>query len=526
MKQLHSIVIMLLIAVSSIAQEKLPVLAPYNSQNMRDCYLDTSNQHTALKNIIHIDSSTLYTLRDSSKRSLLHRKLFKEHLLEFRQPDYNVFIDFLPDFQLGRSSNGRNTWLNTRGARVQANIGNNLYFESYFYENQGVFPVYIDSFVAKRRIVPGQGEAKRNIKRVFDFAYVNALLSYTPNKFLNLTMGYGTNSFGDGYRSMLLSDFSFSYPYLRITGTLGRIQYTSMWAQFIDLADHTFGEAYDGIGYPKKWGVFHFLDWKVSRKLTIGLYEAVIWPDTDTAGRKRGFDWSYMNPIIFLRPAEFSSGSSDNSLLGLNIKYELYPNIITYGQFLLDEFKMKEVLKGNGWWGNKWSTQIGFRTFNTFKVPRLDMQAELNIARPFTYSYSNTRANYAHYNQSLAHPMGANFHEVLGIVSYTYKRWFAQCQINYANYGLDYDSEISYGQDIFKSYTNRINEYGNTIGQGLNTEFLYSKGTLAYILNPKYNLRLEISAAKRHETNIQSTKNEFIFSIGLRSSFRQLYYDF
>lgn len=528
MKQISWITTLILLAVPAIAQEKLPVISPYNALNKREFYLDPINHHTALNPILHEDSSTLYTSTDSVRRGWLHRKFFKEHLFDFRNPDFNVFIDFLPDFQIGKSNQNKTTWLNTRGARLQANIGKNFYFETSFYENQGVFPVYIDSFVRKRRNIPGQGEIKYSdiIGKGYDFSYVNALLSYKSGKYLNFTLGYGTNSIGDGYRSLLLSDIGFSYPYLKITGTLGNVQYTSMWAQFIDQQGVSFAQAYEGIGYNKKWGVFHFLDWNVSKKITLGVFEAIIWPDADTSGRKRGFDWSYMNPIIFLRPAEYSLGSSDNSMIGLSAKYKIFPKLTIYSQFLLDEFKIKELFSTDGWWGNKWSTQLGFRSFDLFKVPKLDLQGEFNIVRPYTYSYSNTRANYAHYNQSLAHPMGANFREVLGIASYTYKRWYFKGQLNYANYGLDYDQQTSYGQDIFKPYTHRISEYNNRIAQGLKTNFFYGQGTVAFVLNPKNNLRLELSAAQRYEKNVLETNKEFIFSFGLRSTFRQFYYDF
>jgi hypothetical protein len=470
----------------------------------------------------------MYTITDTTKRTWFHRKLFKEHLFEIRQPEYNVFIDFLPDFQIGRSNRDKTLWLNTRGAKVQANIGKSFYFETSFYENQGVFPVYLDSFVARRRVIPGQGEPKiTQIGKSYDFAYVNALLSYTPNKYLNFTLGYGNNNFiGDGYRSLILSDISFSYPYLKITGTLGQFQYTSMWAQFMDLSNKTFGQAYDDIGYDKKWGVFHFLDWNVNRKLSIGVFDAVIWPNGDSAGRKRGFDWTYMNPVIFLRPAESSAGSSDNAMIGGTIKYKLSPKTTVYGQMVLDEFRLKEMFSSKGWWGNKWSTQLGFRSFDLFKVPKLDLQGELNIVRPYTYSFRNGQGNYAHYNQSLAHPMGANFKEVLGIASYTYKRWYLRGQLTFAQYGLDPNAEQNYGGDIFKPYTTRLQDYGNKIGQGIKTDFFYGQGTVAFVLNPKYNLRVELSAASRQEKNELGTNREFIFSFGFRSTFRQLYYDF
>lgn len=516
-----------LLVLSAISQEKLPVVLPYNHLNIRELYLDSINRHTALKPILHEDSSTMYTIRDSTKRSWLHRKLFKEHLFEIRHQDYNIFVDFLPDFQLGRSNSNQTLWLNTRGASVTGNIGKKFYFESYFFENQGDLPLYLDKFAATQRVIPGQGETKVSKNgKVFDYSYVNAMISYTPSQYLNFTLGYGTNSFGDGYRSMLLSDISFSYPYLKLTGTLGQFQYTSLWAQFMDLSSKSFNQAYEDMGYNKKWGVFHFLDWNVSKKVTIGLFDAVIWPDRDSLGQKRGFDWTYLNPIIFLRPAEHSVGSSDNALVGLNVKYKISPKTVSYMQLMLDEFRLKEFFGGDGWWGNKWAAQAGFRTFDLFKINKLDLQGELNISRPYTYSFRNGMGNYAHYNQSLAHPLGANFLEALGIATYSCKNWYFRGQLTYASYGLDQIPEENYGKDIFKSYNQRTGDYGIKFRQGLKTDLLFGQGTIAYVLNPKYNLRLEASAAARQEKNSLGTNREFIFSFGLRSTFRQFYYDF
>lgn len=507
--------------------------APYNYTNLRDAYLGEWNNHTAFKTILRNDIDSVLSPRKTSFGRWIYRKIFCEHLVEVYQPGFNVFFDLHADLNVGRStrSGRKNTWLNTRGASVQGNIGKHLYFESYFFENQGAFPSYLDSFIRRHRVVPGQGEV-REFKggRAFDYAYVTAMLSYTPSNLLNLTMGYGSNSIGDGYRSLILSDVPFSYPYLKATLKLGNVQYSSMWAQFQDLKSLGFGQAEQDAGYYKKWGVFHFLDWNINKKITVGLFDAVMWNDYDTTSRrKRGFDWTYMNPIIFLRPAEFSVGSSDNAMIGLNVKYKVLPKVTTYGQFVLDEFKLSEFFgsNGKGWWANKWGMQLGFRSFDLFKVKKLDFQGEYNVVRPYTYSFRNSFANYAHYNQSLAHPLGANFQEVLGIASYTYKRWYLRGQLTYANYGLDQDDATNWGKDIiFKDYTTRQREYGNKIGQGLKTDLVYATGSLAYVFNPKYNLRLEASITHRQEKNSAFTNKETIFQFGLRTSFRQFYYDF
>lgn len=483
---------------------------------------DTNNYHSSLRDYMVQPTFELPQGDTTRKRSWFHRVLLKEHLLEFNKDDYEFYGDFLPDLMIGRSNDNGTTWLNTRGAQVGGRIGKNFTFRSEFYENQGKFPKYLDAYGRANQIVPGQGEWKDYSNgKAFDFAYASALLNYQAGKYLTFQLGYDRNFIGDGYRSMLLSDNSFNYPFLKVVANVGRVQYTTMWAQFIDMKYPK--ASYDN-GYRKKWGVFNYLDWNVSKKLSIGLFASIIWQDSDSLG-KRGFDVSYLNPIVFLRPVEFSVGSADNALLGFNIKYAVNHNSAFYGQFLLDEFKLKEVFGGKGWWANKFAGQVGFRSNNIFKVPHLNILTEVNAARPFTYSQRTTLNNYGHYNQPLAHPLGANFVEWVTIADYQYKRWFVRGQVNVSRYGLD-SSATNYGKDIFKSYFTRTPDYGNKIGQGVGTTLVYLQGTLAFLLNPKNNLRIEASVIGRQEKNDLGKSRDLIFQIGLRSTFRQFYYDF
>ena len=454
------------------------------------------------------------------KKSWLYRKLLREHLLEISEDDYSFYASILPDLLVGRSNDNGTVWVNTRGVVVGGRIGKNLTVRSEFYENQAKFPSYLDAYGRANRIVPGQGEWKPYKDKYFDFAYSSALIDYKAGKYFDFQLGYDRNFIGDGYRSMLLSDASFNYPFLKIIANIGRVQYTTMWAQFIDMQYPK--ASYDN-GYRKKWGVFNYLDWNVSKKFSVGLFEAVIWQDSDSTG-KRGFDASYINPIVFLRPVEFSVGSPDNALLGFNLKYAPSLNSTFYGQFILDEFKFDEVTSGKGWWGNKFGGQVGFRSNNILHVPHLNVLTEVNAARPYTYSQRTTLNNYGHYNQSLAHPMGANFVEWVNIADYQYKRFFFRGQLTWARYGLD-TAGLNFGKDINKSYTTRANSYDNHIGQGLKTDLLYLQGNVAYVLNPKYNLRIEGIVTLRNEKNDQWKNREAVFQIGLRSSFRQLYND-
>lgn len=488
-----------------------------------------TSYHSAFKPIFVDDpvisaaTDSIFNLNvDTSLRTWLSRKLLNEHLLNIKNKDFTVYADFLPDFQIGHDSeSGTTTWLNTRGYQVGGTIGKTFSFYTSGFENQGEFPGYLHRFIADKDIIPGQTLDNRMNRSFKDWATASAILSFTPSRYVNFTLGHDKNFIGDGYRSMLLSDVAANYPFLKTTVELGNVKYMSLWAQMQDLISPKF--SYDN-GIRKKWGVFHYLDWNVNDRLSLGFFDAVIWQDADTLG-KRGFDFSYINPFIFLRPVENQNGSPDNAVIGFNGKYEVTKNVTLYGQFMLDEFTAKEFFAGTGYWANKFGVQAGIKGFDAFKIKNLNFLAEFNTARPYTYSQRNSLLNYGHYNQPLAHPFGANFREILSIWDYSLKRWQLYAQGNYVQYGRDPGAD-NFGSDIFKSYRTRVDNYGNYIGQGITTDFLYLDGRISYLINPKSNLRIEAGAVYRGEKNNLGLTDTKWITFGLRSSFRNLYQDF
>ncbi|WP_113637126.1 gliding motility protein RemB [Nubsella zeaxanthinifaciens] len=486
--------------------------------SIRGFFSDDAKLKTAYDSIMNSGVDTL------NKRSWVHRKLFQEHLLQFKSDDYNIYADFLADFQIGKDFQGdRNTWLNTRGFQVGGNVGDKFSFYLNGFENQGRFPGYVDSFIAANQVVPGQsfGKLERDTK---DWSYVTALLSYSPNKYLNFALGYDKNFIGDGYRSILLSDVSSNYSFFRVRASLGSFQYQTIYAYMLDpgaprlTTDRRLGDR-------RKWTAAHYLDWNATNRLSIGFFQAVTWADAEVEG-KRGFDINYLHPFVFLRPIESANTlSPDKMRLGFNVKYELLEKTTLYGQFMFDEFIAKEFFSKNGSWANKWALQLGLRGSDLFKVDRLNYLAEFNTARPYTYSHFDRITSYSNYNQPLAHPLGANFREFLGLLNYNVKRFDFQGQLLYARYGLD-ELGFNYGKDIFKSYNSRSVENGSHIGQGIGTDLFLMQGKIAYLLNPKYNLRLELGGLIRQEKNDIAKNNTSMLTFGLRTSFRNLYYDF
>ncbi len=501
----------------------------------KDTRLHTSIRPLVLDSVLQPAYDSIMALGVRDRHTWLGRKLFNEHLIDIKKADYTFYADFLPDFQIARSFNEkRNPWTNTRGFQAGVTIGNNFSFYTSFYENQALFPDYVTDYIERNKVIPGQfGKLyDQRTGRSQDWAYVTANVSYTPIKYLNITLGYDKNFIGDGYRSMLLSDVSSPYTFLKLTGTLGNVKYMSMWTYMLDpfasRDSSTVTDIYnrENMGDLGKWGAFQYLSWNVNNRLSIGLFQSILWAPKNAGGR-RGFDVNYLNPIIFLRPIETANTNSPDKVhIGATAKYKVLDNMSVYGQLLLGELYTKELFSGSGYINNKNALQLGFRGFDAFGIKNLNFLGEYNSARPYTYQHFTPITAYTNYNQPLAHILGANFREFVGRLHYSFQKFDFSFHGNFARYGLDPSNSINYGGNIFKSYENYVQLYGNRIGQGLTTDLTYLDLRAAYLINPKYNLRFEVGGVFRQEKNDSWTNKTAVLNIGLRASFRNWYQDF
>lgn len=530
-KHLPAILLLLLFAFCcnklKAQSELIPISNDIDHRIEKNIYFsDTDRNFTAIRPFIvgdAIDSASYRSLlspvalKDWQTKSWLARKIFSEHLIQLKRSDFELTADFLPDLSVGKEGS-RSLNLNTRGFQVQGVIGSKKLFSftTYLYENQAKFPNYITSFVNANQVVPGQATLHNtNIHNSFDYAYSGGTLSFTPSKFLNIQFGYDKNFIGDGYRSLLLSDNAVNYPFAKFTATLGPIRYMAMYAQFTD--DYGIVSD-DSTPFPKKNGIFHYLSWNANKNLNFGLFESVIWKPGD-------INFSYLNPIIFAHPVDQANGSPGKSLVGLTGSYKFLDHYVLYGQFALNEFTFKEVFAGTGYWANKQGEQLGLKYLDAFNIKGLDLQTELNSVRPYTYSADEGIKSYGHLNQPLAHPYGANFREFLFIGNYNIRRFSFRAQAGYSLYGQDTLSS-DYGKNIFLSYKDRGADYGNYIGQGIRTHLYYGNMNVFYLLNPSNNLGLELGYTFRRESSMLGINNASIITFGIRSSFRNLYYDF
>jgi hypothetical protein len=501
-----------------------------------------TNSHTAAKPFLYSDVNRYYDI-EAEKESLaketdswLGRKLYNEHLVEVQGKDYWFTADPILDLQVGRDDEAdfHSTWNNTRGIFVQGGLGEKFNFSASVYESQGRFAQYFNQYAESIRasgpdpaIIPGRGIAKRFKENSYDYPVAEGYLSYTPSKFFNIQFGHGKNFIGDGYRSLLQSDVASPYPFLKTNIKFWKIKYTSTWMSLRDVRD----EVIEDKTFRTKYMANHYLSWNVSKRLNIGLFESVMWQNSND----RGFDVNYLNPIIFFRAIEFQTGQGNgNAILGLSSKYKLNNKFNLYGQFLVDEFSISDITGGEKSWKNKLGFQLGTKYFNAFDVDNLLLQAEYNQVRPYTYAHNTIVLNYAHNNQPMAHLWGANFRELVLIGRYNYKRWFADAKFIIGQRGFDFNTDedsANYGGDIYGDEDFRIGDTNIKIGQGNKTNSFMTEIQAGYLLNPATNLKVFSNIIFRDfnpEAVTASTMNSntLWFSIGVRTDLFNWYNDF
>jgi len=461
-----------------------------------------------------------FVARDSSR---LHQ-FSQGHFLDYKRKWFGLELDpiYHSVARYGTKS-GFTTELYT-GVRGDVLLGKN--FVGHFSLRGGAFrPVaHVNEFMNKWNVNPGVGSFNRNgyFRSFFD---PSGYLSYSPSKHFNVQAGYDKLFIGNGYRSLFLSDNAEQAMFLKLDTRFWRIRYVNIFANFKDIRQGAI---------PNKLGTFHYLSLNIAKRFNVGFFESIVWQGADSTGA-RGFEPNYINPIIFYRPIEFSLNSPDNAYMGFEFRYRIGKNNHLYGQLVLDEFLMGEVFKKltakgdttipTGFWGNKQGFQVGIKGYNLFWIKGLYYQTEFNWVRPFTYTHVTIEQNYGHYNQSLAHPMGANFMESVSVLRYHRKNWLLEAKFIWANYGLDTGS-VSYGQDIYRSYLDRVGEYGHEMVQGLNTKLYLTQIRAEYVLNATWDLRIMGGFTSRVQESSAFRKEELYFFFGISSDITRPFDDF
>jgi hypothetical protein len=499
------------------------------------------NNHTAQKPYIYSEVNKYYNFDEKNKDlhmnkiSWFGRKLWNEHMVSLKGKDYWLTLDPGVDLQVGKDiDEDIDTYNNTRLITTQGGIGKTISFFAVIYESQGRFAGYFNRYAESIKpdggnpaIIPGQGVAKEFRTDSYDYPVATGHVSYSSSKAFNLQLGHGKLFIGDGYRSLLLSDNTSPYPFFKLNTTFWKLKYTNTWMSLRDVRP----EVTEGGSFRTKYMANHYLSYNITKRLNIGLFESVIWQNDNN----RGFDFNYINPIIFYRAIEFSTGSrGGNALIGLTTKYKFTDRVNAYGQLIIDEFSTSDVSGANGSYKNKTGYQLGVKYYNAFGLKNLSLQAEYNRVRPFTYSHNTVVLNYGHNNQSMAHTLGANFSEIIAIVRYDYERIFADAKFIFAKRGFEFNTPADsffYGGSIYGTEEDRENDNGYEVAGGNTAKFFHMELQGGYVINPATNLKVYGSLIYRDLNPEEDTETVFKsqttwVNFGIRTDLFNWYNDF
>jgi hypothetical protein len=432
-------------------------------------------------------------------------------------------------------------YVNTRGAAFEGLIDQRLGFYGFFTDNQEAVPGWVQQRIVRDSapgapVAPHEGYTKYFKTQggsAYDFFTARGGITYAATKHINVQLAHDRNFIGNGYRSLILSDYSTPYFFLKINTRVWKFNYQNLFAELTANRENR-----DTL-YNKKYLALHHLSFDVTNNFNIGVFES------EVAGRRgTGLELQYLNPVIFYRAIEQQLGSEDNALLGLDFKWNIKHRAQLYGQLVFDEFKVSEITSGNGWWANKQAIQLGGKYLDLAGVSNLDLQLEFNYIRPFTYQHENSFTDYQHYQQPLAHPMGANVTEVLGILSYQpLPRLSLVAKAFYSVQGLDAlpttaSAFNNNGGNVLLSYNYRAPstsggidaDHGYRVGNGDKNRLFHFDLTGTY--QPRLNFFVDATLIARHSNLNQPTYygavagTEVYGSLALRWNIAQRLHEF
>ena len=396
------------------------------------------------------------------------------------------------------------------GLGINANIKKKFSVIAFFDYLDGNHPLEIERYQDSLDLYyPGFGSEKNRLQ--FNFRYL-------ASDFITIDAGSGKQFIGNGYQSLLLSDIGSAYPYVKLSTSFGPVKYYNLYTTFINSDMVDFGR--------KKHSAIHYLDFAITQKIHFGVFESILWQSKSEEINK-GYELAYLNPVIFYRPIEFSKQSSKgNALMGASLYFKFKKSTL-YGQFMLDDLNIsrqrdRDSNYEGGFFQNKYAFQLGVKG----KLDGWNYLIEYNQVQPYTYGHRTILQNYSHMNQALAHPLGANFKELVNILEIKHGKWNYKMKAMFSHVGLD-SLDTHYGQNIFEAdyeaSTGGQYSYGNYNGQGVATNILSFQPEVSFRL--KHFDVFGFVYYKKMSSNLLN-QNSLYFSLGLRTFRFQVFPDY
>lgn len=450
----------------------------------------------------------------TSLTSSFNNKKSAFNLIEINKPKFFMTINPALQVSYGAETKDKQSLYSMRvGLNATGLVAKKIAFNIYATGNRERTPLYVRAYTSKFKALPGFSNFNFTDSNAVQYFDVRASAQWTLAKFMDMQVGYDRNFIGNGIRSLFLSDFSGNSLFFKSNIRLWKLNFESLYMQLTPQFGITTKANF------KKYLRINTLSIDATNWLNIGIFDAVVF------GRKNQFELNYLLPFTFLRAMEQQSGSPDNALMGLNVKANLKNKIQLYGQVLLDEFLLGEIKANRGWWANKFGYQLGVKYLDVLNIKNLDMQVEINRARPFTYTHFDSVSNYSNNNMPLAHPLGAGFQEYIVATKYQpLKKLFLDAKFIYFYQGQD-TAGINFGNNILRDYKDRPTNYGWKIGSGNKATCIYFNTNIAYEV--KENLFFDAGIVFRnYKLASGTTNNTVIFNVGFRWNITKQQFEF
>jgi len=413
---------------------------------------------------------------------------------------------YLPEEDQGRVANY------SAGINLRTVISDNFGMYASFVRNTETPPLYAEQRYKEWNAVPGAGYFSGN------YAYndIRAGVTFRALRFFDFQIALDRNFIGNGYRSLFLSDFGANQLFAKVNTKVWKFKYQHLYSPLVPSFS---GQREFRRPFGKKVVAMHHLSINATRWLNLGIFQALAITDSD--------DWEHMVPIMFYPISTLTDNKPESNLAGVEFKANVAQTAQFYGQLLLDNVKPSEIKAGNGWWNNKFGVQLGMKYIDVFGTENLDLQLEMNAVRPYTYATDDSTGSYAHYNQPLAHPMGANFFEGLGILRYQpNKKLMASLRAIVWRQGLD-SGTVNFGGNILKGTATRPAEYGFTLPTGLSASGINTQLLVSYEIAE--NIFLDASLLLRrfkYEKDLRPQMNTTLANVGVRMNMFRREYDY
>ena len=388
-------------------------------------FFSTPNSNEISHSSIKPFLETYQLLNDTNRKSnvsIWKRKFFDESLLLVLEDQVRLTTDPLLNFSISpkKTTEGYLYSSNVRGFRITGDLTKKLSFETRFYESQFFYPDYLSQKALDRAenentidaIAFGIGRAKKFKEDGIDAGLANGYVSFSPAKGMIFQLGHGRHFFGDGYRSLLLSDYAPDYQYL--SGQYhffdGKLLYKHVHAKLYNLSRIPVSTTPESMLVPKSFG-FNQLSFQATPALSFSFFEGTVFKAYNANSGTSTPHFSYYFPVVGSHLLAIDSLSSNSSIYGLNFSYLLTKSMKIFTQFAVRS-------------ANKIGAQFGIR--NEFSIDKRKTISFLNVEHNYvpTAMYAVDSNNqfqlFSHMGHELAHPLGSGFSE-----------WAIKGQINY-----------------------------------------------------------------------------------------------